>query len=213
MWKFCDHMNIDDTANLVDLFGSTKTFILYAVVLLATVTTMIIKFVGDEKRDRLNRESNRGIIKSLDMLVSILYEKNSNNVTIETARDIIDAQYSKSMYEIMSDVCHFIKANHIGNEDRQRVILDRLISKARNLNKRDFLILDKIRCYGQKLSLHIASGEMNPEEVAIKIFDEMMKHSRAGSTTIEEDVTAYIIDVYTRYINDAQGVVGRIILK
>lgn len=136
-------------------------------------------------------------MKTLDKIYKVLYDENANNLTLQSAYDIIDAQYSLTKYTIFESVIRIHQENNIKNPKRQQLIKSNLEIIVRNLYDRDVTVLSKLKY--KHVGLHeYLENHINHLEISYDLYDQLV------SGYNPKDIYNSLNNEYAAYVNETR---------
>lgn len=144
-------------------------------------------------------------MKTLDKIYIVLYEEKSNNLTLQSANDIIESQYKLTKYNIIENLMSIYYENNIKNKDRQELIRKNLKAFYNNLHSRNLSILSRLKYKGVKLSVHLESESYS--DVADVVFNNMCNNYKPI------DLISVLDNHFNKHINEATNMVDMLSQK
>jgi len=136
-------------------------------------------------------------MKTLDKIYKVLYTDNANNLTLQTAYDVIAAQYSLSKYRLVEAIMQIFHENNIHDEGRQKLIKENLEIIARNLYNRDISVLSKL--HYKNINLHTyLENHINHLEISSMLYEKLMD----GYSP--KDICGALNNEFSAFINESQ---------
>lgn len=137
-------------------------------------------------------------MKTLDKIYKVLYDDNTNNLTLQSAYDIIDAQYSLTKLTIIETVIRIHYENNISDPQRQTLIKNNMELIVRNLYNRDITVLSKLKY--KNIGLHTyLENHINHLEISYEIYEKLI----AGYTP--KDIYGMMNNEFAAYINETRS--------
>lgn len=139
-------------------------------------------------------------MKTLTKIFNVLYDENSNNLSLQSTSDIIEAQCNLSKYSFTETIMHICFDNNIHDPVRQKLIHDNLRTMAKNLQDRDITVLSRLWYKNTSLADYLLShGDY--EKIAEIIYDNLMaKYSSSDLLGVLHNEFYKIINATNKYI-------------
>jgi hypothetical protein len=163
--------------NVSDLVYGLPHWMIFLIVILVITTPLIAETIRTIriKKEVKNNQKFTDDLKdyqtklhgTLEVLLDVLYERFANNVTYETSAKIIEITYNRSAHCIIDYLFRHHKLYTLENLDNIDDISDQLLSFISNVYYEDSMFLDKIKCKGISLNVHLK--QTKPREILEKI--------------------------------------------
>ena len=139
-------------------------------------------------------------MKTLDKIYNVLYDENSNNLTLQSAFDMIEAQVCVSKYGIIEMMMKIYFENNIHDPIRQKLIRDNINIVTKNLYARDITILSRLKYKNMYIHEKLESF-VNYEVIATIVYDNLMlKYKPTDIVVILHNEFHKIISESCKYI-------------
>lgn len=136
-------------------------------------------------------------LKTLDKIYKVLYEDNTNNLSLQSTFDIIEAQYSLTKFTLIETIMKIHFENNIKNPVRQTLIKNNLEIISKNLYDRDVTVLSKLKY--KNIHLHeFMEKHMNHLEIANEIYINLINGYEP------KDIVVQLNNEYNTYINETR---------
>lgn len=110
---------------------------------------------------------------TLTKIYNVLYDNNANNLTLQSAFDIIEAQCNYSKYVIIEVMWRIYFENNIHDPIRQKLILENLNVATKNLLDRDIAVLSRFYYKEKRLSKYLET-HVDPNEIVAIVFNNLL---------------------------------------
>lgn len=134
-------------------------------------------------------------MKTLDKIYKVLYDDNANNLTLQSAYDIIEAQYSLSKFTLIENTMRIFHENNIHDPVRQLLIKNNIEIITQNLYNRDITVLSKLRYRGVFLHEYM-QNHINHLEISTLIYERLM----SGYTP--KDIYGLLNNEFAAFVNE-----------
>ena len=200
---------LQDITKLAEKLPNWMIFIVIILLILTPIITHIISIIKTNKSSSKTTSSidkmllyQEGQSKRLDILIDVLYEKYANNLTLETAKHIINMAYINLAYNIIEHVT--IKIIDDRNYNNQGFTINKFKEETRvfivNKYYETIMILNKMRCKGIALNLYL-SNKINPNDVINEIFELLAENKDMAKFELNSCQTERIKSTFQTYIN------------
>jgi hypothetical protein len=139
-------------------------------------------------------------MKTLDKIYTVMYDENSNNLTLQSAFDILEAQHNLSKYAFIETFMRIYHNNNIHDPIRQKLIKDNLNIVAKNLYDRDMTVLSRLHYKNISLNDHLLKS-CDYDKIAIIIYDNLLlKYSPTDILAIMNNEFDKIINASCKHL-------------
>jgi hypothetical protein len=140
-------------------------------------------------------------MKMIEKIYNVLYDENTNNLSLQSAYDMLEAQYNLSKYAIIDATMRIQYENDIANPCRQKIIYDNLQIIAINLQDRDINILSRLKHKNVLLSIYLEQNKNSYEEIVKLIYDNLIAKYKSA------DLLAVLTNEFNSIINESCKVI------
>lgn len=133
--------------------------------------------------------------KTLDKIYKVLYTDNANNLTLQSAYDIVEAQYSLSKFTLVETIIRIYHENNIHDPVRQELIKNNIEIITRNLYDRDITVLSKLKYRNVHLHEYM-ENHINHLEVSYMLYEKLINDYSP------KDIYSILNNTYAGFIND-----------
>lgn len=135
------------------------------------------------------------VTKTLDKIYKVLYTDNANNLTLQSAYDIVEAQYSLSKFTLVETIMRIYYENDIHDPVRQELIKNNIEIITRNLYDRDITVLSKLKYRNVYLHEYM-ENHINHLEVSHMLYEKLI------NDYLPKDIYSILNNTYAGFIND-----------
>ena len=136
-------------------------------------------------------------MKTLDKIYKVLYDENANNLSLQSAYDIIEAQYALSKFTLVETIMRIFHENNIHDSQRQILIKNNIEIITRNLYDRDITVLSKLRYKNVNLHEYI-ENHVNHLEISTMIYEKLIDGFNP------KDIYGMLNNEFAAYVNETQ---------
>jgi hypothetical protein len=137
------------------------------------------------------------LIKTQEKIYKVLYEDNTNNLSLQSTFDIIEAQYQLTKYTLVDTIMRIHCENNIKNPTRQALIKNNLEIISKNLYDRDITVLSKLKYKSMYLHEYMEK-HMNYLEIANELYLNLINGYEP------KDIVNMLNNEYNTYINETR---------
>jgi hypothetical protein len=137
------------------------------------------------------------LIKTQEKIYKVLYEDNTNNLSLQSTFDIIEAQYQLTKYTLVDTIMRIHFENNIKNPTRQALIKNNLEIISKNLYDRDITVLSKLKYKSMYLHEYMEK-HMNYLEIANELYLNLINGYEP------KDIVNMLNNEYNTYINETR---------
>ena len=138
------------------------------------------------------------LIRKLDKIYNVLYDQNTNFLTLQSSFDIIELVLLQSKYGLIDALIRIYETNNIHDDVRQDLIKNNLLILSKNFNSRDLAILSKLNYKSTTLDKYLRT-KTNYEKFANTIFNNL----KLGFSP--EDIVVILNNEFNKLISDIQN--------
>ncbi|MCK9575497.1 MAG: hypothetical protein WC979_02015 [Candidatus Pacearchaeota archaeon] len=135
--------------------------------------------------------------KTLDKIYKVLYDENTNNLTLQSSYDIIEAQYMLTKFTLIETIMRIHTENNIKDPARQELIKSNLEIITKNLYDRDITVLSKLKYRNVHLHEYM-ENHINYIEISQDLYVNLIHGYNP------KDIIGMLNNEYAAYINETR---------